>query len=307
MVVARLEPLLCPSCGAPQPVGDGDEVRCRACGTTSALPAPYKMLRDAHRVSADDAAQLDALCAEISRPPPAWERAAVVIGYGVGIVTLIVVAIGAILGAIGGMIVGEKLSLGDTLTMIVAGIGAFVCGLVSVPYAGEWVVAFVTTFDTDVAAEVVSAPHMQLTSDLAVAALLYFLGIVPIALAWRTSQGISSLEALQAKLAAKPAATPDAASSCRLCGAPLDVRPGALATRCIYCDAENLLTVPQAYAAKEKEAATAIDVQVRSAIAERDAAKLDDRRTMWALLAVGPVLAPIMCGAGWVMHKIFAA
>lgn len=269
------------------------------------VPEAYKMMRDAHRMSATDAADLDALCKDISRPPATWERVAVWVGYGVGIVTLVILAVGAIVGAIGGAIVGDKLGGGDTVTKITAGIGVLICGVISVPYVGESIIAWLM-LDPDAAAQAVATTQMNVTSDLVIAGVLYFLGVVPIALAWRTSQKISSLEELQAKLSAQPAATPGGASSCRRCGAPLDVHPGALATRCIYCGADNLLSVPQAYAAKKKEDATAVDVQVQAAIAANEATKQSDRRTMWLLLAAGPLLAPVLCAAGWVMHQLLA-
>jgi hypothetical protein len=146
---------------------------------------------------------------------------------------------------------------------------------------------------------------MHASVDLGVAGLLYFLGVVPTALAWRTSQSISGLEGLQARLAAKPA-TGESGAACRRCGAPLDVRPGALGARCVFCGADNLLIVPKADAAKEKEEASEIDVEVQSAISKHDATRREDRATMWLLLAVGPLLFPLLCAAGWVMHRVFA-
>jgi len=264
------------------------------------------MMRDAHRLSASDAEKLNALCADISRPPAAWERVAVVVGYGVGILTLVILALGAIVGAIGGLIVGDKLEAGDTVTQIAAGIGLLVCGFISVPFVGEWVVGFVTQLDADAATQAVSGPGLQLWTDFGVAGILYFLGVVPIAVAWRTSQSISNLEELQSKLAAHPPTATGGTSACRRCGAPLDIRPGALATRCIYCSADNLLTVPHAYAAKKKADASALDIQVQGAVSAHEATNRDDRKTMWTLLAAGPLLAPLLCVAGWLMHKILA-
>ena len=304
--MTSLEPLRCAKCGAPQPVGEEDAVRCAGCGATTPLPDEYKMLRDAHRLSANDAAQLDALYAEVSRPPPAWERVAVVVGYTIGIITLVVMAIGAIIGAIGGAIVGDKTG-SETLTQILMGLGALVVGFVSVPFAGEWVVGFVTTFDSDTATSLVTAPQMHVSLDLGVAGALYFLGVVPIALAWRTSQKISGLEELQQKLSAAPPATDGGARSCRSCGAPLAVKPGALGTRCVYCGADNLLMIPRAEAKKKEEDATAIDKEVRAAVGTFEATKRDDRATMWLLLGLGLTLAPLVCAMGWVLHKLFSA
>src|SRR5450631_1929912 len=50
----RLAPLLCAGCGAPQPIGDQDTIRCGRCGAVATLPAEYRMLRDANGMSAND-------------------------------------------------------------------------------------------------------------------------------------------------------------------------------------------------------------------------------------------------------------
>lgn len=230
-----------------------------------------------------------------------------VLGYAIGGITLVVIAIGAVVGLIGGFVVADKLGGGDTIAKIVIGIGVAVCGFVSVPFVGEWFIAYVTTqLDSAAAADALGSAHMLWRSDLTVAGVLYFLGVVPVAIAWRTSQSISNLEELQAKLAAQPPATPDGVSACRSCGAPLDVRPGALATRCIYCDAENLLTVPDAYAAKKSEDAKAIDLQVQAAVKKREETKAEDRTTMWTMLGAGLLLAPLVLAGGWLLHAILA-
>jgi hypothetical protein len=260
-------------------------------------------MRDAHRLSANDAEQLERLCAEISRPPPAWERVAVVVGYGIGILTVIVVALGALVGAIGGLLVSAKLDAGETMTKVLVGLGVLVCGLVSVPLAGEWLIAFATQLDAAKALDGVLAARAHVASDLGVAGVLYVLGVVPIAVAWRTSQSISKLETLQARLAAQPPVTPDGVAKCRRCGAPLDVRPGALGTRCIYCSADNLLSVPDAVAKKKKDDARAIDLEVQAEVTAWAQTKAKDRRTMWLLLAAGLLLAPLLCAGGWLLHR----
>ncbi|MEO8876833.1 MAG: hypothetical protein ABI461_14665 [Polyangiaceae bacterium] len=42
------------------------------------------------------------------------------------------------------------------------------------------------------------------------------------------------------------------------------------------------------------------------AIAANEKTKSDDRGTMWTLLAAGPLLAPLLCAAAWLMHKLLA-
>lgn len=300
----ELEPLVCSHCGAPQPVGDADVVSCKGCGKDTPLPEAYRHLRDAKRMSANDAAQLDALVKDIATPPPTWERVAMVVGYIVGGLTVIVMAIGAVIGAIGGFVVADKFGGGDTVAKFFVAVGVVLCGFVSVPFVGEWVVAFATANLDLQAASNALVGHTHFGTDLCVAGVLYFLGVVPLAVAIRTTSSISNLEALQAKLSAQPAASAGGVSACRRCGAPLDVRPGALATRCLYCNADNLLSVPKAFAKKKKDDATAIDLQVQAAIQERARSKRDDRKTMWTLLAAGILLAPLVVAGGWLLHKL---
>ena len=81
---------------------------------------------------------------------------------------------------------------------------------------------------------------------------------------------------------------------------------GVPQTRCIYCGADNLLSVPAAFANKKKEDAKAIDLQVQAAVEQRRATKRDDRNTMLALLVAGPLLAPLVCAGGWLLHKVLS-
>jgi hypothetical protein len=303
----RLEPLVCAKCGAPQPVGDGDEVRCTRCGSIAPLPPPYRMLRDAHRMSASDAAQLDALCADIARPPSTLQRVSIVVGYGVGILTLVIFAIGALVGALVGLAGAAKIDAGEKVGAVIVGLAAIVFGVMSVPFVGEWIVGFVTFRTTDDALQLATGADVQFPIDATVAGILYFFSVVPIAIAWRTSENVSAVKELQAKLCAQPPATPGGACGCRVCGAALDVRPGALASRCIYCGTDNLVAVAATVAAKKKEDAGEINKQVQAARAKHDENRRSDRAAMWTLVALGPLLVPLLCGAGWLLHKIVGA
>jgi hypothetical protein len=304
---ARLEPLVCASCGAPQPVGEADTVRCSRCGATAPLPPPYRMLRDASRISANDAAQLETLAADISRPTPAFKRVAIVLGYGIGILTLIIFGIGALIGAVLGVIGAAKVDAGEKVGLAIIVMASVACGLMSIPFVGEWIVGFATLQTTDAALDLATGGDVQWPIDASVGGILYVMSVVPIAIAWRTSESVSSVKDLQAKLAAAPPQTPGGACGCRTCGAALDVRPGALAARCIYCGTENLVAVPEAFAAKKKEDAGAINKQVREAVAKHDENRRSDRAAMWTMIALGPLLVPLLCGAGWLLHKLVAS
>lgn len=301
---SKLEPLVCARCGAPQPVPDADVVHCAACGATAPLPPPYRMLRDAARMSQTDAAQLDALYADVSRPPSLLQRVAIVVGYGLGVLTLLVFGIGALIGAVLGFLGAAKLEVKDELALGIIVLVAVVCGVMSVPFVGEWIVGFATFRTTDAALDLATGGEVQWPIDAAVAGILYFFSVVPIAIAWRTSENVSAVKELQSKLAAQPPSTPGGACGCRTCGAALTVRPGALGARCIYCGTDNLVAVPEAHAAERKADAGEISKQVRAAVASHEKNRRSDRATMWWMVALGPLLLPLLCGAGWLLHQI---
>lgn len=300
----ELEPLICPHCGAPVPVGEGDETTCLACGKTAPLPAPYRNLRDARRMSQDDAAKLQALAAEVSRPAPAWQRTAMIVGFVVGGVTAAVMALGAIIGGIAGAIAGDQLDLGDSVAKLFAIVGAVVVGIVSVPFAGEWVAALASLHHTAAATAIVTSPAMAYHYDLVAAAVLYLLGVVPIALAIRTKGNLDGITELQGRLAAQPSASPGGGMCCRHCGAALDLPRGALVSRCLYCGADNLLAVPAELASAHKDQAKELDAEVQSAVDKRARERRGDRSTMWGLMLLGLLLVPYLCLAGYVLHKL---
>lgn len=301
---AGLEPLMCERCGAPMPVGPGDETTCLSCGQKARLPESYRVLRDARRLSEDDAAQLRALAADISRPPPRWERAAMIVGYAVGGITVVTMALGALVGAIGGLVAASEVGLGDTVAKIFTVVGALAVGLLAVPFASEWLVALALLHTTGAADQVVSGAAFVFKYDLIAAGVLYFFGVVPIALAVRTQANLDGVLALQGRLAAQPSTERGGAPCCRHCGGALDVARGALVSRCLYCNSDNLLQVPLAVATAHREQARALDADIRDAVAQRARERADDRTTMWTLLLSGLLLGPFLCGAGYALHTV---
>jgi hypothetical protein len=92
---------------------------------------------------------------------------------------------------------------------------------------------------------------------------------------------------------------------CRHCGAALDVARDALVARCLYCGADNLLTVPGDTAAKHKGNVKDLDVKVQDAVMKHDIARREARALMWLMIAGGLLLAPFVCLAGYVLHHFF--
>lgn len=297
----QLEPLLCTSCGAPLAVGAGDDTTCAACGHKAPLPEPYKLLRDAKQLSDQDAAQLTALAADIAKPPPPWKRVMMVIGYIVGGVTVLVMALGALIGAIGGAVVGSE--LGETGAKLLAIVGAVLIGILAVPYAGEVVSSLVMLHSSSASADIINSSSPAFRYDLVAAAILYGLGVIPIALAYRTQGNLKSIVELQGKLAAH-ASVAGGALCCRHCGAALDVPRDAVVTRCLYCGADNLLTVPIETATSNRDDAKHLDASVKDAVVRHERQRDEDVQITKGLLVVGLVLVPYLCIGGYLFHKI---
>jgi len=95
---------------------------------------------------------------------------------------------------------------------------------------------------------------------------------------------------LQAMLAAKPPATEGGPSCCRNCSAPLEVKPGALGTRCPYCGADNLVVLPPEWVAKARTMAS--ELRLTANLARKRAAV--GRRRMLVAAAWRVPLASLM-------------
>lgn len=300
--MSQLQPLTCGSCRAPVPLGEANEVTCPNCGASQALPPQYAQLRDARKLSAGDEAALDAVVAELARPDPAWKTVMVWVGYLVGGFTLLVLAIGAVVGAVAGLFGVAKVEAEGWFAMIIIGICTFGAGLVSVPLVGE-LVFFTLRHGFDAGWELALGTNSYVNVDLAVGAVLYVFAVVPIALARRTQDHLASLQTLRGQLAARKLGE-GGSLGCRLCGAPLTVAAGALAARCVYCEADNLVTVSAQEASSEDRKSRRQHRLVREALKADRVAKAEDRKLMLAMLIGGPALAPIVAVGGLLLHVL---
>jgi DNA-directed RNA polymerase subunit RPC12/RpoP len=207
-VVAR--PLLCPSCKAPVPLGDGERTTCPYCGTSVAIPADYVELRDAARRDSADRAEASRLYARLGRPPgPAlrlW---------------------GALARATQGF-AWTVFEYGWILALILLPVVPFVLAR----HAASWIgVDLMDRF---------GGPAFALI----VLAVFVLLIVVPAALSRNATDKASVRLALQQMLAARAPEQPGGVTRCRRCGAPLTVSSGALGARCDYCRADNLVALP---------------------------------------------------------------
>jgi LSD1 subclass zinc finger protein len=213
-VETTVAPLRCPTCSAPVPLGDGEVATCTSCGAQVPLPDAYRNMRDAERGDRADRAAAEALYQKLGSPSRALDAWAAFTALAGGAVLAISVALISICGAL-------IFLAGFALELILHWIAPLIrIDLIDRFGGGTVYVAFA-------------------------------LGVVVFALfpLWLNGYLQTSGEirkTLQASLAARPPERPGFPSTCRMCGAALDVPPGALGVRCAYCRSDNLVALPPA-------------------------------------------------------------
>lgn len=197
-----LRTLLCPSCGAALPIGDGDEACCHHCDAVHPLPDEYRALRDAARSDARAVVAAERLYQRLTMPA------------------------GAIARRLSSDALGAKMAAA-VLPMALCGFTLWGTRI------HLWLSARLhrNLFQT-VDWWTLFAAHLG-------AMLLVILPLfIWLTLGARYAAARSLL---REALGALPPATPGGPSLCRRCGAPLTVASGAFGAACLYCRAHNLL------------------------------------------------------------------
>lgn len=212
-------PLVCPTCSAPVPLGTADVASCVHCATAVPLPEAHRALRAAEHQHAADRAEAEALYRTLGKPPGpvlrAWTQLTAVAGG-----TLAAIVIGLL-----------YVSAGFAL------LAGFALELVLHALAGPLGIDFIDRFGGG-------------TTYAAFALGVVLLGLAPRRLETYLDLSGALRRALQASLAARPPERPGFPSTCRGCGAALEVAAGALGVRCAYCQADNLVALPAAWVAE---------------------------------------------------------
>jgi DNA-directed RNA polymerase subunit RPC12/RpoP len=299
-----LKPLKCSRCAAPVPLGEADDATCPACGQTQPLPPDYRELRDARRLSTADAQALDELVRDVATPAPAWKTTMMWVGYVVGVATVVVLAIGALVGALAGLFASDKLD-GRVATVLMA-IFAVGGGIISVPFVGEVIFHSARLHDLDLAIALATSGVMEWHIEAGVGLVLYVFSVVPIALARKTQLGLVKVESLRAELTARPAMLKGGVRGCRACGAPLTVASGALMARCTYCGTDSLVAIGAKDSHRGMITALSSHRAVDEAVASWQQTRAEDRDLMMKLLVGGPALVPFVCLGGALLHVLAA-
>jgi len=132
---------------------------------------------------------------------------------------------------------------------------------------------------------------------------LYATLAVPLAFGVYGNRRTNGRRKLQAALAALPPDREGGPVRCHSCGAPLDVGPADLGLACLYCGADNLVRMPEAWVAKLRTAATRLGTTIASAAREDRERRRTERRTLVRRLAWLGIFVPVMAGYGAVLDR----
>ncbi len=250
----HLDILHCPGCNAAVPLGDRDDVVCLYCNTSFPLPDKHRALRDAERRKTSEREEARALYATLGRPPGVLARLWGEVAVGCVWLVLWPVAF-----------VASGLLIAKALEVLSRSLHA-------------------TLYDT--------LPNTVVWAGIGVA--LYATLAVPVVLGVYGKRRTNARQRIQAALASLPADRSGGPARCRSCGAPLDVVAGALGVACVYCGADNLVRMPEAWVAKLRERTAGLDVDIETAARTDREMRSGERRSLARQLSWLLVFIPVM-------------
>jgi hypothetical protein len=127
---------------------------------------------------------------------------------------------------------------------------------------------------------------------------LYATLAVPLALGVYGNRRTNGRRRLQAALAALPPDREGGPVRCHTCGAPLEAGPADLGLACLYCGADNLVRMPEAWVAKLREAVGRLDLTAETAGREDRELRARERKTLRRQLAWPLVFVPVLTAFG---------
>ncbi len=257
--------LACSGCGEPLAVGEADWIACPACGKREIVPEPYRALRDAEQATAADRAQVAHFYRKLGRSSRFTSWLVDGVDDGVAI---------------------RRLTSFYMASMI---------ALVLSPIVLLIVIWWLVALEPRVNVYQVLDPALRgvVYGGAVFAALL-----VPALGFWRLGwvRGRRRVM-LRRALAAGAPARAGGPATCRACGAPLSISPGAIAVGCLYCRAENLL-VPRGDILASRETKVMTLDQV---IAEEAFQRRKEKRGLTMALLVPVIAGMLVLLAMWLV------
>lgn len=235
----HVEPLRCPGCGASVALSGLDAVRCQYCGSSVPVPAHYQELHAQNAIAAADRRKVEAAYARLGHPPGRllrqWATAARYVWGGLYLSIIVSLLV--------------LLSLPEYVADWAAA-WAPALGLDLIDMAGAWGTTLVITVSFF---GLLVLPLLVVTYKIVVGDLRAMLGVT---------------------LAAREPTTPGGPSTCRACGAPLDIAEGSLGVRCGYCGSDNLVALPPDLVARVRDRHAVVHKRI-------DALLADERSALW--------------------------
>lgn len=107
---------------------------------------------------------------------------------------------------------------------------------------------------------------------------------------------------IHASLAAAMPEHPGGPSRCRSCGAALDIPQGALGVPCVYCGADNLVALPEAWVTHVRSSDYQEFKQITTALdTYREVSYATHERLFW--FSISPaILFPILLVSAWILR-----
>jgi hypothetical protein len=124
--------------------------------------------------------------------------------------------------------------------------------------------------------------------------VLYVTLAVPLIIGIYGNRRTKARRTIQAALAARPSEREGGPSRCRACGAELNIEPGALGETCDYCEADNLVAIPESWISEARGRAKSLGKSIEEAAAEDSRMRIRTRRSMAAQLAFLFLLIPLL-------------
>ncbi len=261
--MSALEILRCEGCGAPVPLGTGTDVHCPYCGVEFPVPEAYAKMRQAEVKR--DAGRVEAheLYARLGDPPGFLAQAWGAVSSGCIWLFLWPLAF-----------VVDALLIAKGLEIVSRHIGA-------------------TLFDV--------WSNTQIFTGVGVA--MYVTLGVPTVLGIYGRRRTKGKQHLQAALAALPPDREGGPARCRSCAAPLDVPDGATGHACLYCGADNLVRMPEAWVSKLRSSASKLVSTIEDVAKKDREMRTKERRSLAWQLGWLAIFIPVLAGFGFVLDR----
>ncbi|MEO6772065.1 MAG: hypothetical protein ABI467_03475 [Kofleriaceae bacterium] len=204
--MAQIEILRCRACNTPLVLGDGATITCPGCGAETPVPDTYRELQRARHDDAALRVQAEVTLRKLARPPS------------------VVVEV-----------LARCLDLPMILFVMLFGVQIVLFTFLEADKASRWLAPRLHLKSAD------DVPFGYIVAIMC--GLMLVIAFVPRALGIYANRRATARGKLVAALRAGPPERPGGPSTCRACGAPLELATNAIVATCSYCGVESAVVV----------------------------------------------------------------